>query len=99
MQVELAARFVFLRPVQRPFSLRRAMLQALHYSRTGFLLPPCPLANRPKVDDLAHAPPNFAVVQACALFLKCADSKAIRLTYWNSDRSLLNCLPRITVHC
>jgi hypothetical protein len=55
MLVELAARFVFLRPVQRPLSLRRAMLQALHYSRTGFLLPPCPLANRPKVDDLAHA--------------------------------------------
>ncbi|HSR75064.1 MAG TPA: hypothetical protein VLN57_00635 [Xanthobacteraceae bacterium] len=69
MLVELAARFVLLRPVQRPLSLRRAMLQALHYSRTGFLLPPCPLANRPKVDDLAHAPPNFAVVQAYALFL------------------------------
>jgi hypothetical protein len=66
--VELAAPLVLLRPAERSLSLRHAMLQALHYSRIGLLLPPCPLANRPKVDDLAHAPPNFAVAQAYALF-------------------------------
>jgi hypothetical protein len=44
------------------------MLQALHYGGIRVLLPSCPLANRPKIDDLAHTPPSFAIAQAYALF-------------------------------
>src|SRR5262249_21365152 len=66
--VELAPRLLLLRLAERPFYLRHPMFQALHPSRIRVLLPSCPLANRPKIDDLAHAPPNFVVAQAYALF-------------------------------